>query len=128
MDRVDFIEGAGVGYSANLRVSSWWDHSKGAASFSFFGDAKLNATGNCVVSRGRFSKGSRLTQDDHCTNRERNEINQQIGWLGGGGYSQHIQQQETEGSVHPGITKQVQFTEPAETPRRDEESEPNGQI
>ena len=85
-------------------------------------------TGNCVVSWGGFSKGRRLTQDDHCTNRERNEIHQQIDWLGGGGHGQRIQQQEAEGSVHPGITKQVQFTELAETPRRDEESKPNGQI
>lgn len=85
MDRVDAIEGAGVGYSVNLRVSLY-DHSEGTASFSFFGDARLNATDKHVISRGRRSKGSGLTQDDHCANRERNEIYQQIGWLGGGGY------------------------------------------
>jgi len=128
MDKVDAIEGAGLGYSANLRVSWQYDHREGAASFSFFGDARLNATGDCIVSRDRCSKGGGLTQDGHCTNRERNEIDQQIGWLGSGGYGQHIQQQETEGPVHSGITQQVQLTVPAETDRRNEENEPNEQI
>lgn len=76
MDRVDAIEGARVGYSANLRVSSQKDHTEGVASFSFFGDAESNATGNRAVSRGKCLRGSGLTQDDRCTDRERDEIYQ----------------------------------------------------
>jgi hypothetical protein len=50
MDRVDTIEGAGVGCSANLRVSLLYDHIEGAASFSGFGNAMSNATGDRAVS------------------------------------------------------------------------------
>ena len=50
MDRVDASEGAGVGCSVNLRVSLMADHGVGVASFSVFGDAKLNATDDRAVS------------------------------------------------------------------------------
>jgi hypothetical protein len=57
MDRVDAIEGAGVGCSANLRVSLQCDHIEGTTSFSFFGDAESNAnkTATAPMAKGMKS-------------------------------------------------------------------------
>lgn len=128
IDIVDTIEGAGVGCKVNLRVSLQYDHGEGVMSSSLFGDAKSNATDDQAVSWDGYPRGSVLTQDDHSTDRKRNEINQQVGWFSGGSYGQPIQQQKTEGSVHPGVTKQVQLTEPTETLGGNEGNEPDDQI
>lgn len=73
-------------------------------------------------------EGRGLTQDDHCTDCERDKIHQQVGWLGSGGYGQQVQQEEAECSVHSGVTQRIQLAGPAKTFRRDEEDEPDRQV